>query len=747
MKSMRWRCAVAMTVMCVAWCPGLQAAAIDAEVERELKERAPNEEVSVIVSLSGKVNRRLFKEKDRSRRDNRLYRALREHGKETRASHKAFLQERGVRRMRELWASNSIAVTARADVIRELASRAGVERISPDSILQAPAVAYGSPAAPEWNLNAVSVPELWARGYTGVGIVVANMDTGVDLYHPDLVGRWRGGANSWFDPYSHSIVPYDPFGHGTQTMSIMVGGSAGGSAIGVAPGASWIAAKLYNDAGQARYSDIHLVFQWLLDPDGDPATLDAPDVVNASWGLSGSAGLCITEFSPDIDTLKTAGIAVTFAAGNDGPAPLTSLSPGNNPAGFATGAVDPQLTVASFSSRGQSACDGAIFPKLSAPGLDVSVADLSFGGMPLYTVVSGTSYAAPHTAGVMALLVGAFPNAGVGEIESALMQSAQDLGVAGGDNSYGYGLVNALAAYGKLDAITPHPPVITSTPVLAATQGTIYVYRAAASDKDGDVLTWSLDYAPAGMVINPATGRIAWRPTNARVGMQDVTARATDPGGLFATQSFSIAVANVNDAPVTRNNVYTMIKGGMLTVAAPGVLTNDSDPDVGDTLAAANFGAPLNGTLAGNADGGFTYTPPPAYTGAATFTYRAQDNHGLAGNSATVYIRVRNNWAPIASDDALVAHVNSPLVIDVLANDSDPDSAIDPANRIDPATVFIPANGRPNKGGAARVNADGTIAYTPRRGFRGTETFMYRVRDTYSTPAASKAAYVRVNVQ
>ncbi|MFZ3018006.1 MAG: S8 family serine peptidase [Gallionella sp.] len=741
--------------MALVWCAGLQAAdkasVIEPELESELSARAPDEEVAVIVSLSGKVNQRWFKAKERHRRDSRLFRALKENGKVDRESHKKFLQGRGARHMRELWASNSIAVTMRADAIKELASRAGVESIRPDSILQAPAVVYGSPAAPEWNLNALSAPELWARGYTGAGVVVANMDTGVDPNHPDMSGRWRGGGNSWFDPHGEHASPYDPFGHGTQTMSIMLGGAVSGSAIGVAPGASWIAVKLYNDAGQARYSDIHLAFQWLLDPDGDPATLDAPDVVNASWGLVGSAGQCIAEFNNDIDALKTAGIAVTFAAGNDGPAPLTSLSPGNNLAGLATGAIDQMMGVASFSSRGQSACDGTVYPKLSAPGVNVNAADLSFGGMPLYATVSGTSYAAPHTAGVMALLLNAYPNVSVSELESVLTQSAQDLGVPGADNSYGYGLVNALAAYQILLERLGSPPVITSTPMLTATQSKSYAYKVMASDPDGGPLTFTLDKAPAGMTLKTTSDYIAWAgwfPTNAQVGTQDVIVRATDPKGLSMTQSFSIAVANVNDAPLARNDAYTVIKGGTLNVAASGVLANDSDPDVGDTLTATNYSVPSTGTLTGNADGSFSYTPPAAYNGMVNFSYVARDAAGVASKAkGYVAIAVRLNRAPVTVDDTVATAANTALLIDVLGNDSDPDTAIDPTNHIDPATVFIPLTGKPNMGGTLVVNADGSINYAPKLNFTGTETFMYAVKDTNNPAGASKAAYVRVNVQ
>lgn len=732
-----------------------QAAAIAPDLAAELAARAPNEEIAVIVSLSDKVNPRLFRQPDRSKRDTRLARALKAKAAATQGVHRTFLQNRGARRLHELWAINGIAVTARPAVIRQLASRPGIESIRLDSTLQAPVTTFGSTAPPEWNLNIMQAPELWSLGHSGAGVVVANMDTGVDAAHPDLVNQWRGGDNSWYDPHGEHATPYDPHGHGTQTMGIMVGGGAGGTAIGMAPDARWIAAKLYNDAGWASYSDIHLAFQWLLDPDGDLNTVDAPDVVNASWGLVGTAGQCITEFSADIEALKNAGIAVAFAAGNDGPAPLTSISPANNPQGFSAGAVDAALGIASFSSRGQSACDGTVYPNLVAPGININTADLSFGGLPLYAVVSGTSYAAPHAAGAMALLAGAFPSADVAQLEAALTQSARDLGVAGEDNSYGYGLADVQAAYQMLlaGASTGNAPSITSPPPTTATEGSLYHYPVTASDADGDALSYSLDVAPAGMSIDALSGLISWMPGSEQTGPQAVTARATDPGGLFDTQSFTIAVAGLNDPPLAQNDAYTMIRRGTLTVAAPGLLGNDSDPDAGDTLSVVSFGAltPSGGTLLRNADGSFSFTPPLNYTGTKSFSYQAQDNHGAISNAATVSITVIANRAPVAVNDTAATPVRRdastymPVVINVLANDYDKDTAIDPANTINPGSVLI--SSAPNKGGTAVVNPDGTIAYTPKLNFTGTETFRYRVKDTYSKPATSNAAYVRVTVK
>lgn len=296
-----------------------------------------------------------------------------------------------------------------------------------------------------------------------------------------------------------------------------------------------------------------------------------------------------------------------------------------------------------------------------------------------------------------------------------------------------------------------NPPAITSAPILTATADLSYAYKVIAADPDGGPLVFTLDQAPAGMTIAPASAFaawISWRPTTAQAGAQAVIVRVTDPTGQFATQSYSINVA-ANSPPVANNDAYAMIKGTTLNVAAAGVLANDTDPDAVDTLIATNYTTPgAGGILTGNADGSFSYTPPATFTGLTSFAYLARDNHGLASTTAGfVSIAVSANRAPTTVADAAATTVDTPLVINVLGNDSDPDTAIDATNHIDPATVFIPLTGKPSNGGTVTVNLDGTINYTPAPGFVGIETFSYAVKDTYITPAISKAAVVSVTVQ
>lgn len=460
-------CIVPVLAACFA--ATAQAGFMYPELRAQLAELRPDDEISVIVTLTDQLDLKQFKEKEKKVRREKINRSLREKADTTQRSLKKFLQHKNVRKIRPYWIFNGMAVTLRADQVEELAARPEVQSVRLDGVLTLPLPSLSLAGSPEWNLNAIHAPALWELGYTGTGVVIAGMDTGVDYLHPDLETRWRGGDNSWFDPRGQTIVPYDSDGHGTGTMGIMVGGDAGGTSIGVAPGARWIAVKVFADDGKASYSDIHSGFQWLLDPDGNPDTDDLPDVVNNSWGLD-APGECFDVFQQDIQALRAFDVAVVFAAGNTGPAGSTSISPANYPESFAAGAVDSNLSVANFSARGSSTCDGAIFPEIVSPGVNIRTADLTGGGIfpNSYRTASGTSFAAPHVAGAMALLLQADPELTVNELEALLVQSAVDLGVAGEDNAYGYGLLDLAAAY----ALLVHPPPFTIT-ASAGDNGTI----------------------------------------------------------------------------------------------------------------------------------------------------------------------------------------------------------------------------------------------------------------------------------
>lgn len=428
------------------------AKVISQDLTTTLSTLETNEQVAVIVTLTDQADVSSIKGNSKAERRGKLIRELKGKADKSQKPVVSMLNNRGVKNIKKFWIFNGLAFSATADQIHDLANQPGIGSIRLDDLLKAPKATTTATATPEWNLVAVGAHNLWGSGFTGAGTVVASMDTGVDALHPDLAPQWRGGNNSWFDPNGEHATPYDSVGHGTQSMGLIVGGEAGGTAIGMAPGAQWISAKIFNDAGDASFSSIHQAFQWMLDPDGNPGTNDAPDVVNNSWGLSTNVNQCITEFQPDVQALQAADIGVVFSAGNEGPLPASSISPANYPESFAVGAIDSNFNIASSSSRGPSACDGGIFPQVAAPGINVRSADLTFGGIfpDSYANVSGTSFAAPHVTGSVALLLGAFPERTVAEIEQSLQETAVDLGQYGADSDFGNGMIDVLAAYNQL---------------------------------------------------------------------------------------------------------------------------------------------------------------------------------------------------------------------------------------------------------------------------------------------------------
>jgi len=389
------------------------------------------------------------RDKERTKRLRKLLvEALKDQAKDSEQQVEDFLKShKEKRKLKLLWSRNAVAGLMPAQLLEELAEQPGVVELKLDAKVQGPGPGAAPTAPVFWNLDATGIAELWQLGFTGLDTVVATLDTGVDASHPDLGPRWRGGANSWFDPNGQHASPADNNGHGTQVMGLIVGGDAGGYQIGLAPDATWIAAKIFDNANQATLSGIHDAYQWLLDPDDNPNTDDAPDIVNNSWDLTNTVNQCNQEFATDLTLLADSDIAVVFAGGNYGPNPESSVSPANDPSVTAVGAIDSYMNIDVQSSRGPGACDGGVFPHLVAPGDGVLTADR----MPtFYNFVSGTSFAVAHLAGGLAVLKEAFPEATASQLRGALMATAGDLGDPGPDHDFGHGVMDLPAAYGWL---------------------------------------------------------------------------------------------------------------------------------------------------------------------------------------------------------------------------------------------------------------------------------------------------------
>ncbi len=375
--------------------------------------------------------------------------ALRAHAQSSQAPLLALLRQEQhaghVINFESLWIANAVAVQGRLDALPLLAALPGVRLIRQDRahILDAGTFRPTANAAGEllWNIQRVGADLAWSRlELDGHGTVIAVLDTGADWQHPALRASYRGYTNkglvnhrgNWFCATSEGFLyPGDNVGHGTHVLGTIVGADG----IGVAPGARWIAVKVFNGQGLSYDSWLHAAFQWVLAPEGDAAL--APDIVNCSWGseLANDA-----TFRPDLQALRTAGILPIFAAGNSGPATGSIQSPGSLPEALAVGASDQRDAVASFSARGPSPW-GERKPELIAPGVDI-VSAVPGGG---YALWDGTSMAAPHVAGAAALLRQADPAISPTQLEYVITSTAT-LRTLTPDNAFGWGRLDVYQA-------------------------------------------------------------------------------------------------------------------------------------------------------------------------------------------------------------------------------------------------------------------------------------------------------------
>jgi len=349
-----------------------------------------------------------------------------------------------------LWMVNGVIVDVDPGSLGALEAAPGVVRVARNQVVPLLPVRRG-PRSPEvegeitWSVEKVRAPQVWEEfGLDGSGVVVGHIDTGADGTHPDLKGktiRFRDVG----DGDNHAVV--DGEGHGTHTAGTILGGAAGGTAIGVAPGARMIVARVLDENGANTFRLLRSM-QWMLDPDDNNHTDDAPDIGSNSWG---SILGIDPSFWLSVSAWRKAGIIPVFAAGNEGPDPKSCGIPGNYPHSFAVGATTRRDKVAYFSSRGPVRWGFKTYvkPDVSAPG-DGVYSTRDGGG---YTYLSGTSMATPCVAGVLALMKDYRPSLSVEAAERVLMQTARDKGPAGKDNDFGAGIIDAYAALERLGAL------------------------------------------------------------------------------------------------------------------------------------------------------------------------------------------------------------------------------------------------------------------------------------------------------
>lgn len=372
----------------------------------------------------------------------------------------AYLGSVRAERIRPLWLTSRIALKTTPEVIRTLARRADIEFITDDFIVPLVDMIPSKGDAtdtPGWNILKVKADSCWALGYTGAGIVVSNIDTGVEASHPAFHGRWRS-SNGWYDAVNGQPSPYDDVDHGTHTMGTICGGDGNSSDpddIGVAPGATFIAAKAFTASGGSS-SDIDACFNWM-------ASTGHPDLISNSWGGARTE----TYFWTDVANMRALGIICIFSIGNatTPPAnPNTSIAPGSFPIVISAGATTSGDDWATFSLRGTAPNQSPwsttsnwprtdwnrVNPSIGAPGDNVRSC-VPGGG---YSTMSGTSMACPTVAGCVALMLQLNPNLTPDSAFNLITRNA-DLPAQGApypNDKYGWGRLNCKKV---LDAMAP----------------------------------------------------------------------------------------------------------------------------------------------------------------------------------------------------------------------------------------------------------------------------------------------------
>jgi len=330
-----------------------------------------------------------------------------------------------------------------------------------------------------WGVQQIGATVVHERGPKGAGIKVAVIDTGIDYRHNDLKANYAGGI----DIANNDPDPMDWHGHGTHCAGIIAADDDGTGIVGVAPDAQLYALKVFADGSTSCWwSDVILALQWCVDH----------QIHIASMSIGGDVDSTLEQAC---NAAYQKGVLLVAAAGNSGGA---VMAPACYDSVIAVGATDSNNVRASWSCYGPSL-------ELMAPGLSIKSTLLNN----TYGTKSGTSMACPHVTGSAALVWSASPTWSATQVRQQLDSTAQDLGTAGKDDYYGYGLVRADLAVGTIPPPPPPPP----PPTLSKVE----VVPTSASIEKGQTQQFTATAVYSDGSKQDVTGQAAWSSSDPAV--------------------------------------------------------------------------------------------------------------------------------------------------------------------------------------------------------------------------------------
>ena len=474
-----------LAVFCMA---GYAQAVIDPLLSEEMARRNDDEQIKVIVIMKSQydraqLNRRADWFVTRAERREFVVNELKEFSAASQYDLRHSLSEMERNGMVSsptvLWMANALYFDATKAAIQDLAHRNDIGLIGyamehnwiPDGEEATPASATREITP---NVTQVHADQVWALGYTGEGVIVAVIDTGVNYNHLDVADHlWDGGIefpHHGYDVKNGDNDPMDDHGHGSHCSGPVLGDGTAGSQTGMAPDATLMCVKCLDSSGNGGAQSISEGIQWAVE--------HGCDMFSMSLGIANSSIADRTLLRHTCEAALDAGVVAAIAAGNEGnsqymypipnnvrvpgscPPPYMDEVQGENPGDLTcsvcVGAVDYNDAAAYFTSRGPVTWQntefgdypyepgiGLIRPDVCAPGVDIK--SLNYQSNTGYTTMSGTSMATPCVAGCMALMLSKDINLSPAEVCRILEETAFPL-ATGKSNTYGFGRVDVLAA-------------------------------------------------------------------------------------------------------------------------------------------------------------------------------------------------------------------------------------------------------------------------------------------------------------